>query len=478
MPRTCVIRNLTAVFTGYDTLLHPPFIDIAITGNRISAVGPDLNGSFDTIINGTGCVAIPGLVNTHHHFFQVLTRVIPRMQNAPLFPWLVNHYRIWEGLTQEAVYWSSLAAMGELLVTGCTTTADHHYLFPRNTAGDLLDIQFRAANDLGIRFLATRGSMSVGQSKGGLPPDQVVQDEDDILADCHRVIDRFHDPSPDSMQRIALAPCSPFSVSETLMRRTAQLARTTGVSLHTHLAETRDEEAYCLSTFGCRPVDLMKRLDWLGPDVWFAHCVHLNEAEIALFGKTGTGTAHCPSSNMRLGSGIAPVRELLDAGAPMGLAVDGSASNDSSDMLGEVRQALLLQRVSKGADAMTVNEALTIGSRGGAGILGFDQTGVIAPGNLADIAVFNLNSLDFVGVHDPIGGLVLCGDCHRAHHVVVNGRHIVKNGHLITISEQDIIDQTRTIASRLVTSASQRTGIAFMTPPRDSADQIPRYRTP
>ncbi|MCD4653547.1 8-oxoguanine deaminase [bacterium] len=464
MSKTLLIKGLNAVFAKNKSLRTKSMMDIEVTNNFITRVGPNLEGNHDEIIDASGCVAIPGLVNTHHHFYQVLTRAIPRMQNAPLFPWLIDHYRVWECMTGEAIYWSSLAAMGELLLTGCTTTSDHHYLFPENVDTNLIDLQFQAARKTGIRFLATRGSMSVGKSSGGLPPDCVIQTEDVILQDCQRLIDSFHDPSIDSMQRIALAPCSPFSVSEDLMRKTAKLARKNNVRLHTHLAETIDEENYCLKQFNCRPVELMRQMEWLGSDVWFAHCVHLNEAEIKLFGQTGTGIAHCPSSNMRLGSGIAPVCELLAEGAPIGIAVDGSASNDSSDMLGEVRQTLLLQRVLKGADALTVETALNLGSNGGAKILGFDRTGHLAPGYLADIALFSLESLDYIGVHDPIGGLLLTGDSHRAKHVIVNGVQRVKNGKLVSVSETDIIENANQIADKLLETAQAKSGINFHQP--------------
>ena len=453
---------MKSVLSGGFTPVAGQTCDIEIIGNRISRIGNDLESSGATVIEGGGCVALPGLANTHHHFYQVLTRAIPRMQNVPLFPWLVDHYRVWEGLTQEAVYWSSLAAMGELLLTGCTLTTDHHYLFPGNTAGDLIDTQFKAAGQLGIRFLATRGSMSVGKSRGGLPPDHVVQSEDQILKDSIRLIDAFHDPSPDSMQRIALAPCSPFSVSEELMIETARIARRHGIRLHTHLAETLDEEKYCIRNFKCRPVELMQRLEWIGPDVWFAHCVHLSEQEIGLFGKEGCGTAHCPSSNMRLGSGIAPIRELLDAGAPVGLAVDGSASNDGSDMLGEIRQAMLLQRVLKGADALTVSEAFDLGSRGGYGILGYPDGGELRIGALADIALFRTDSLDYAGVHDPVAGLILAGDSHRAEHVIVNGRHVVNKGKLSRVSESEITESVNRIAAELLNTASRKNAIDYL----------------
>ncbi|MBN1879977.1 8-oxoguanine deaminase [bacterium] len=463
MTRPLLIRGLRAVFSQTYTYEQGATCDIEIKDNRISRMGSRLESSDALIIDGHSCVAIPGLANTHHHFYQVLTRAIPRMQNAPLFPWLVDHYRVWEGISQEAVYWSSLAAIGELLLTGCTLTTDHHYLFPCDTAGDLIDRQISAARKLGIRFLATRGSMSVGKSKGGLPPDGVIQTEQQILDDSIRLIETFHDPSPDSMQRIALAPCSPFSVSEELMMETARVARENNVRLHTHLAETLDEEKYCIRRFHCRPVELMRRLNWLGNDVWFAHCVHLNDEEIQLFADTGSGTAHCPSSNMRLGSGIAPIRELVAAGAPVGIAVDGSASNDGSDMLGEVRQAMLLQRVTKGADAMTVAEAFELGSKGGYRMLGFDQGGRLEVGALADIAIFRTDSLDYTGIHDPVGGLILAGDCHRAEHVFVNGKQVVTNGRLCGMDEKDIAETTNQIASELLSRAGSRNNVNYLT---------------
>ncbi len=462
MKTPLLIKGLKAVFTKDYSPSNPSTCDIELIGNRISRIGPEIENVDATIIEGKNCVAIPGLANTHHHFYQVLTRAIPRMQNVPLFPWLVDHYRVWEGLTREAVYWSSLAAIGELLLTGCTLTTDHHYLFPGDTPGDLIDQQILAARQLGVRFLATRGSMSLGKSNGGLPPDKVIQSEKQILADSIRLIENYHDPAPDSMHRIALAPCSPFSVSEDLMVETARVARKYKVRLHTHLAETIDEENYCQRRFNCRPVELMRRMDWLGDDVWFAHCVHLNAEEIGLFGKTGSGTAHCPSSNMRLGSGIAPIKELLEAGAPVGIAVDGSASNDGSDMLGELRQAMLLQRVLKGADAMTVETAINLGSSGGYRMLGFPDGGTLAAGALADIAVFDTNSLDYIGVHDPVAGLILTGDCHRAKHVFVNGKHVVNNGRLVGMSETEIIEHAQRIASELLGKATERTGIDYM----------------
>ncbi|MBN1355535.1 8-oxoguanine deaminase [bacterium] len=457
-----LIQNIHSAFLNAPDAVVARNIDIAIENTDITAVGPNLPAGGFEILDATACVVIPGLVNTHHHFYQTLTRTIPRMQNAGLFNWLTHHYRIWEGIDAESVYHGSLAAIAELLLTGCTLTTDHHYLFPDSAPGNLLDIQIQAAREMGIRFIATRGSMSLGKSKGGLPPDSLVQTESEIIRDSRRVIEKFHDPGPRSMQRIALAPCSPFSVSERLMTETRDLARSYGVRLHTHLAETRDEEKYCLKRFGCRPVKLMQNLGWLGPDVWFAHCVHLNPDEIELFGRTGTGVAHCPSSNMRLGSGVAPVAELLAAGAPVGLAVDGPASNDTSDMLGEIRQCLYLQRVFKGPAVMNVWQALTLATSGGARMLGFDDFGVLAPGYPADIALFRIDSVDYAGVHDPVAGLIFAGSSHRAHAVIVQGRIVVRNGRLANGRESSILENANRLGADLLRKASTRTGIDYL----------------
>ncbi len=461
MASRLLIKNLENIYSPDVPTFPPDPLDILIDGTDIAEIGGNLKSEGARIVDGRGCVAIPGLVNTHHHFYQVLTRAIPRMQNSELFPWLVDHYRVWEGIDAECVYWSSLAAMCELILTGCTTTADHHYLFPVHTSPELIDAQFEAAGKAGLRFLATRGSMSVGKNKGGLPPDTVIQEETTILEDSLRVIDKYHDASPRAMRRIALAPCSPFSVSQDLMRQSACLARDKNVRLHTHLAETLDEEEYCLNQFNCRPVEFMEQLDWIGSDVWFAHCVHMNPREIDLFATTGTGVAHCPSSNMRLGSGIAPIRELLAAGAPVGLAVDGSASNDSSNMMSEVRQALFLQRVTKGARAMQVNQAIDIATQGGAHILGFEEMGVLGKGRPADIALFRVDGLDFAGVHDSIAGLLLTGNCSRADSVIINGNLIVEKARFLNLSIDEITRKTNQLAANLLRTAESRTGINY-----------------
>lgn len=449
-PVALLVRRALAVATCDDARTRLRDTSILCVGGRIAALGPEAEAQAPAgarVIDAARHVVLPGLVNTHHHLCQTLTRVVPAVQSAKLFDWLVHLYEIWRGLTAEAVHIGALVGLGELLLTGCTTTTDHHYLFPRGADPGLIDEEFRAAAALGIRFQPTRGSMSRGRSRGGLPPDDVVQTTDEILRDSARVIDRFHDPRPLAMTRVALAPCSPFSVDEALMRETARLARDRGVRLHTHLAETLDENAYCLEVYGKRPVALMEELGWLGPDVWFAHCVCLNEAEVHVFAQTRTAVAHCPASNMRLGSGIAPVPALLRAGVPVGLAVDGSASNDTSDLLGEVRLALLLHRVGGDPAAISVDDALWMATRGGAAALGRDDIGSIEAGKAADLALFRVDRLPYAGAaHDPIAALVLCGASHIADVVVVNGRVVVEDGRLVGVDEASLVERANAIA--------------------------------
>ncbi len=407
-------------------------VDIFIDKNRITRIAPGIAApSGATVIDASRHVVLPGLVNTHHHFYQTLTRALPAVQDAKLFDWLTYLYEIWKGVDEDAVYWSSRLAMAELLKTGCTLTTDHHYLYPRGFKDDLPGIQFAAATELGIRFAPTRGSMSLSKKDGGLPPDSVVQDEDRILAECESTISGYHDPAPDSMRKVSLAPCSPFSVSEKSMRETAELARRAGVRLHTHLAETSDENEYCVATYGRRPLRLMEDCGLVGNDVWYAHGIFFNDEELRLLARTKTGIAHCPSSNMRLGSGIARVREMLDLGVPVGLGVDGSASNDSSDMLGEARQAMLLQRVKYGSNAMPVREALSIATEGGARLLGYEKLGRIEEGWIADLALFDVMKLEYAGaLADPVAALLLCGYDHGADHVIVNGELALESGAL------------------------------------------------
>jgi cytosine/adenosine deaminase-related metal-dependent hydrolase len=368
-----------------------------------------------------GCVVLPGLVNTHHHLYQTRTRAWRTAVDSELFPWLRTLYPVWARLGDDDFHRAAVVGCQELLRSGCTLTTDHHYLFPRAASPRLLDIVIDAALQTGIRFHPTRGSMSRSVKDGGLPPDDVVQDPDAILADCERVIARWHDPRPGAAVRIALAPCSPFSVDPDLMRRTAELARRSGVRLHTHLAETRDENDYCLQVYGRRPVDFLDSVGWLGPDVWLAHGIWFDDAEIARLGAAGTGIAHCPSSNMRLGSGICRVRDLRRAGCPVGLAVDGSASNDSSNLLAELRQTLLLHRVLGGAAAMTVNEVLEMATLDGARCLGREDAGAVEPGHACDLAVFDLEAIGYDGADDPVAALLLCHP-EPARATIVGGR--------------------------------------------------------
>ena len=402
----------------------------------IETVGPsaELPASADVVIDARDQLVMPGLVNTHHHMFQTLTRAVRPAQDCSLFNWLQTLYPLWARLTPEMVRVSTQLAMAELLLSGCTTSSDHLYLFPN---GCRLDDSIEAAQELGMRFHAARGAMSVGQSQGGLPPDSVVEDEAAILADTQRLIERWHDPARHAMQRIVVAPCSPFSVSRELMRDAALLARSFGsshgVSLHTHLAENDSDIAYTREKFGCTPAEYAEGVGWLGPDVWHAHCVKLDPAGIALFARSGTGVAHCPGSNMRLGSGIAPIRAMRDAGVPVSIAVDGSASNDSGHMLGEVRLALLLQRVGSGPQALSAREALEMATLGGARVLGRDDIGALAPGMAADLISVPLDEVGLAGAgDDPLAAILFC-HVPKVRHAIVNGRVLVRDGELVPI---------------------------------------------
>jgi len=398
------------------------------------------------VLDGRGCVAIPGLVNTHHHLYQTLTRA--RAQQHGLFGWLTELYPVWSGLDAEWVRVAAGAGLAELALSGCSTSTDHHYVFPAG-AGDLLEAEIEAAQGIGLRFHPCRGSMDLGASDGGLPPDVLVQDTDSVLAETEQAVSRFHDPSPGSMLRVAIAPCSPFSASERLMKESALLARRLGVRLHTHIAETVDEEAFCLERFGCRPIELLERLGFLGDDVWLAHAVHLSGEDIRRLAATGTAIAHCPTSNLRLGSGMAPIRELLDAGVPVGLAVDGSASNDGGHLLGEVRQALLVARGRGGPGAMGAREALRLGTRGGAACLGRDDLGSIEPGKRGDVALFDVSGLATAGVEaDPVAGIVLAWP-QRVRHLLVEGRFVVRDGTLATVDEGALAAEAHRIARRI-----------------------------
>lgn len=461
MNRTLLIEHASVVATFDDAQSELADASILIRDNVIAEVGPMAGHGMavDEVIDARRHIVIPGLVNTHHHMFQSLTRAVPGAQDAELFGWLKRLYPIWAGLTPDMLRVSSQTAMAELLLSGCTTSSDHLYLFPN---GCTLDHSIEAAQEIGMRFHATRGAMSVGESKGGLPPDRLCEAEDAILADTERLIRRWHDPASFAMTRVAAAPCSPFSVSRDLMRESASLARSFGaahgVRLHTHLAENDNDVAYSKEKFGMTPAEYAEDCGWLGDDVWHAHCVRLDAPGIARFGATGTGVAHCPCSNMRLGSGIAPVSAMRRAGVPVGLGVDGSASNDGADMLGEARQAMLLARVAAHDNAapngmtaaMTARTALQIATRGGARVLGRTDIGAIAPGMAADLALFRLDDVGFAGaLHDPIAALVFCAP-RRADYTVVNGRVVVREGRLATLDLESLIKRHNQLAFELV----------------------------
>ncbi|QQX85646.1 8-oxoguanine deaminase [Cupriavidus necator] len=404
------------------------------------------------VLDMRGRVVTPGLVNTHHHMYQSLTRAVPAAQDAELFSWLTNLYMLWSHLTPEMIAVSTKTAMAELMLSGCTTTSDHLYLFPN---GSRLDDSIAAAQEMGMRFHAARGSMSVGRSKGGLPPDVVVEEEAAILRDSQRLVEQYHDSARHAMLRVVLAPCSPFSVSRDLMRESANMARHYGVSLHTHLAENDNDIAYSREKFGLTPAQYAEDLGWVGHDVWHAHCVKLDDEGIALFARTGTGVAHCPCSNMRLASGIAPVRAMRDAGVPVGLGVDGSASNDGAHMLGEARQAMLLQRVGYGPAAMSAREALEIATLGGARVLNRDDIGALAPGMSADFVAFDMSQVGFAGAgHDPVAALVFCTPANVAASVI-NGREVVRDGALLTADLPNVLLRHRALARTLFERASQ-----------------------
>ena len=465
---TLLIRDADLVATLDDAGHEWPRASVLLRGGVIEALGPaaELPGEADEVIDARGHVVVPGLVNTHHHMYQSLTRAIPAAQNAELFGWLRHLYPIWAGLTPEMIRVSTQVAMAELLLSGCTTSADHLYVFPN---GVRLEDSIEAAHDIGMRFHAARGSMSVGESAGGLPPDRLVEREDAILKDTQRLIEAHHDAGRYAMLRVVVAPCSPFSVSRELMRESAALARSLGARLHTHLAENDHDIHYSQQKFGMTPAAYAESLGWLGEDVWHAHCVKLDAAGIARFAATGTGVAHCPCSNMRLASGIAPIRRMLDAGVPVGLGVDGSASNDGAHLLGEARQALLLARVGRslapaapgpdgqprhgcdlGPAEMTARDSLALATRGGARVLGRDDIGHLAPGMAADLALFDLRSLGFAGgaVHDPVGALLLCAPAPAAY-TIVNGRVVVRQGQLTTVDLPVLLERHNRLARQL-----------------------------
>lgn len=447
-----LVTMTEAVAVGEQGTFGIPGGGLLIRDHVIEAVGPssELPTQADRVIDARGMIVLPGLVNCHHHLYQTLTRAVPAAEDVPLFQWLKVLYPIWTRMTSEAVYASAKVGLAELMLSGCTTASDHLYIYPNDCR---IDDEIRAAQEIGIRFQPCRGSMSLGESQGGLPPDEAVEDEASILRDTQRIIETYHDPQPFSMLRIVVAPCSPFSVTPDLMREAAALARSYGTQLHTHLAETLDEEAFCLHQFGRRPVAYAEDLGWLGDDVWHVHCVHLNDEEVARFADTGTGVCHCPSSNMRLASGIAPVRAYLDAGVRTGLGVDGSASNDSSHLLGEARMALLLQRVSGNPAGLSAREALWMATVGGSRVLGRDDIGQLAPGKAADLIGLRLNRLDYAGAqHDPLAALLFCHP-QRVDLSIIHGRVVVEDGHLLTCDLPLAVERHNRISRRLVSGA-------------------------
>lgn len=457
---TLLILHADVLVTMDDHRREIPDGGLFIRDGWIEQIGPSsqLPSAADEVLNLRGHILLPGLINTHHHFYQTLTRAVPAAQNANLFGWLKTLYPIWSRLTPEDIRISTQIALAELALSGCTTASDHLYIFPN---GCQLDDEIQAAREIGLRLHASRGSMSLGESQGGLPPDRVVEDEATILKDSQRLIETYHDPNPGAMLHIVLAPCSPFSVTSNLMRSSASLARAYGINLHTHLAETEDEEAFCLQKSGYRPVEYMNILNWVGPDVWFAHCVYVNQEEMRLFSETGAGVAHCPTSNMRLASGVAPVMDMLRLGVRVGLGVDGSASNDGSHMLGEARQALLAARVREGMTGfsrsddparklMTARQALEISTRGGAAVLGRPDLGSLERGKCADFFAVNLDRLEYAGaLHDPVSAVIFCAPV-KADYTVVGGKVVVKDGQLISVELEKLVEQHNQAAMRLL----------------------------
>ena len=469
-----LIKN-AHILTMDDRHTEIPNGGLFIRDGFIEQIGQteSLRSEADEVLDLKGHVLLPGLVNTHHHFYQTLTRAVPAAQAANLFNWLKTLYPIWARINPEDIFISTSTALAELALSGCTTASDHLYLYPN---GSKLDDEIAAASEIGLRLHASRGSMSLGEADGGLPPDSVVDDEDSILKDSQRLIQKYHDAKPGSMVQIVLAPCSPFSVTGELMKQSAKLAREYGVHLHTHLAETEDEEQFCLEKFGHRPVGYMQEVDWVGDDVWFAHAVWVNDEEIKVFAKHNCGVAHCPTSNMRLASGIAPIKEYRAAGVNVGLGVDGSASNDGSHLLAEVRNAMLLSRVKEGITGfsaspspspsgrggpegsgegerklMTAREALYLGTRGGAAVLGRKDIGSLEVGKCADFFAVKLDKLGFAGMHDPVSAIVF-GQPVNADYTVVGGKFIVKEGQLVTVDEHKLIERHNNAAKRLLLS--------------------------
>ena len=458
-----LIENPLIIATMNDERREFSSGNILIENDKIVSIGNDIPDiEVDEVIDATNMVVLPGFVNTHHHFYQTLTRNIPKMQNAKLFSWLVDHYEVWRELTEEGVDVSTKTAIAELMLSGTTTTSDHLYLFPLKSSKELIDVEIESAKAMGIRFYPTRGSMSLGNSNGGLPSDDVVQTESEIQADTERLVAKYHDESDGSMLRIALAPCSPFSVTPALMRLTADYAKANNLLIHTHLAETLDEEKFCMDTFGKRPVDYADSLGWISKKAWFAHTVHLNDDEIKLMGNTGCGVSHCPTSNMRLGSGIARIKELLIAGVNVSLAVDGSASNDSSNMLSELRNVLLLSRMRKDQHWLIARDVLWMATRGGAGALGRDDIGQLVEGKQADIALFSVDNLEYSGgMSDPLAALIFTQRMSPVDYLIVKGKVKIRNRKL-DFNEEIHVQEHNRIAKEMLEKANKNSGIDFL----------------
>ncbi len=460
---TILIKNPLAVATQNDARDEFRNGHILIEDDKIISIGKDnLDIQTDQTIDATNMVVLPGFINTHHHLYQTLTRNIPLMQNLPLFGWLQNHYEVWRELTEEAVSISTKIGLLELMKTGTTTSSDHLYLFPHKTSGMLIDAEIESAQKLRIRFQPTRGSMSLGRSKGGLPPDDTVQTESEIQADSERLIDKYHDSSDGAMTRISLAPCSPFSVTPDLMRQTAEYALANDIQMHTHLAETIDEENFCIEQFGDRPAAYVEKLGWMNTNAWFAHAIHLNMDEINLMADTGAGMTHCPSSNLRLGSGIAPIKEMMDAGVRVSLGVDGSASNDAGNMLLELRNAMLLSRLRDEELWLSARDVLWLATRGGASVLGRSDIGELSVGKQADIALFSMDSIEYAGgMSDPIAALIFNVRLSPVSHLIINGKMVIENGQT-EMNQSELILSHNRIADTMLKSAHQNTGINFL----------------
>ncbi|WP_337102912.1 8-oxoguanine deaminase [Paenibacillus sp. YIM B09110] len=461
---TLLIRNARNIITMDQGRNTYPGGSLYADGHEIKAIGLDIPyDTADTVIDATGKIVYPGLINTHHHLYQTFTRNIPWAQDVELFDWLLTLYDIWRHMRPEDVYLSAMVGLGELLKTGCTTASDHFYCFPNGISGELIDEEIRAAAELGIRFFPTRGSMNLGRSQGGLPPDEVTQSMEVILKDTQRVIETYHDASKFGMVRVGVAPCSPFSVSEDLLRESAVLARSYKVRMHTHLAETKDEENFCLATKGLRPLDYMERTGWLGNDVWYAHGIHFNDGEIHRMGACGCGVAHCPSSNMKLASGIFPLADMLKAGVHVGLGVDGSASNDASNLLGEVRQAYLLHKLSAGKQSPSAAESLWLGTVGSSRVLGWeDAIGSLEVGKAADLFMIDTRKLEYAGaLFDDTALPVVTGISQNVDMTIVGGKVVVKDGQLFHVNEQRLAVSAQAAALRMLETAAKHTGANY-----------------